>query len=63
MRAVPLSNDQLRQQMALGKVFAGFTEGAIRFRPTYKFDSKNKVRRGATAMMVVSHHNGNVSRS
>ncbi|KAL1518982.1 hypothetical protein AB1Y20_003251 [Prymnesium parvum] len=42
MRAVLLGNDQLRQQMRLGRVFDGFQEAEIKFRPTYKFDSKQK---------------------
>mmetsp|Transcript_42494 Transcript_42494/g.117618 ORF Transcript_42494/g.117618 Transcript_42494/m.117618 type:complete len:403 (-) Transcript_42494:212-1420(-) len=42
MRAVLLGNDQLRQQMAAGNVFNGFEEGDITFRPTYKFDSKQR---------------------
>ena len=39
-RAVLLANDQLRRQMSEGCAFAGYSEGEIRFRPTYKFDSK-----------------------
>ena len=34
-----LHNDQLRQQRAQGKVFAGFHEREIGFRPTYKVDA------------------------
>lgn len=33
-----LKFDQLRDQMREGKVFHGFTEGQITFRPTYKYD-------------------------
>ncbi|KAG0151172.1 hypothetical protein CROQUDRAFT_651379 [Cronartium quercuum f. sp. fusiforme G11] len=33
-----LAADQLRYQMESGKVFEGFEEGVIKFRPTYKFD-------------------------
>jgi phosphatidylinositol-bisphosphatase len=33
-----LKFDQLRDQMQEGKVFHGFTEGPITFRPTYKYD-------------------------
>ena len=40
-RAVLLANDQLRRQMAEGGAFVGYNEGEIRFRPTYKFDSKD----------------------
>ncbi|KAH7946716.1 hypothetical protein HPB52_003773 [Rhipicephalus sanguineus] len=32
-----LENDQLRQQQQQGKVFGGYTEGPITFRPTYKY--------------------------
>lgn len=31
-----LEHDQLRDQMRLGNVFQGFTEGNLNFRPTYK---------------------------
>ena len=40
MRGVLLANDQLRRQMSEGGAFAEYREGEIRFRPTYKFDSK-----------------------
>ena len=30
--------DQLRLQMAAGRVFDGFQEGSVTFRPTYKYD-------------------------
>ncbi|XP_065057148.1 type II inositol 1,4,5-trisphosphate 5-phosphatase-like isoform X2 [Rhopilema esculentum] len=30
--------DQLRKQMVAGKVFQGYTEGKLKFKPTYKFD-------------------------
>jgi len=33
-----LNADQLHQQRALGNVFEGYQEGAIMFRPTYKYD-------------------------
>lgn len=33
-----LASDQLRGQMEAGKVFEGFEEAKITFRPTYKFD-------------------------
>jgi phosphatidylinositol-bisphosphatase len=33
-----LSFDQLKQQIESGKAFQQFQEGAIRFKPTYKFD-------------------------
>jgi len=33
-----LNADQLNQQRALGNVFEGYQEGAIMFRPTYKYD-------------------------
>ena len=39
-RAVLLANDQLRTQMASGAAFGEFCEGAIHFRPTYKYDKK-----------------------
>ena len=42
MRAALLANDQLRLEMARGAVFGGFLEGAIDFRPTYKFDARDK---------------------
>ena len=35
-----LAHDQLRRQMGTGQAFAGFAEGEIRFRPTYKFDRR-----------------------
>ena len=35
-----LAHDQLRRQMATGGAFAGFAEGEIHFRPTYKFDRR-----------------------
>jgi phosphatidylinositol-bisphosphatase len=34
-----LEHDQLRDQMKLGNVFQGFTEGNLSFRPTYKYDT------------------------
>ncbi|ALC49830.1 Ocrl, partial [Drosophila busckii] len=33
-----LQNDQLRQEMSMDKCFSGYTEGEIRFEPTYKYD-------------------------
>lgn len=33
-----LQYDQLRQEMRRGKCFEGYTEGEIKFRPTYKYD-------------------------
>ncbi|BFG01106.1 type II inositol 1-4-5-trisphosphate 5-phosphatase [Drosophila madeirensis] len=33
-----LQYDQLRQEMRKGKCFEGYTEGEIKFRPTYKYD-------------------------
>ncbi|KAH8294451.1 hypothetical protein KR018_006750 [Drosophila ironensis] len=33
-----LQYDQLRQEMSRGKCFEGYTEGDIKFRPTYKYD-------------------------
>ncbi|KAH8259069.1 hypothetical protein KR038_005793 [Drosophila bunnanda] len=33
-----LQYDQLRQEMQRGKCFEGYTEGEIKFRPTYKYD-------------------------
>lgn len=42
MREVLLANDQLAQQREKGRVFLGFEEGQILFRPTYKFDKHNK---------------------
>lgn len=33
-----LRNDQLRQQKLLGKIFHGFHEAEITFKPTYKYD-------------------------
>ncbi len=36
--AVLLANDQLQRERAAGRAFAGFEEGDIAFRPTYKFD-------------------------
>ena len=38
MRDVMLANDQLRREMRKGKVFFGFREGPLDFRPTYKYD-------------------------
>ena len=35
-----LAHDQLRRQMTTGEAFAGFAEGEISFRPTYKFDRR-----------------------
>lgn len=35
---VLLEYDQLSQQHKVGNVFSGYKEGAIRFRPTYKYD-------------------------
>ena len=35
---VLLNNDQLLREMQQGKVFRGFGEGPLNFRPTYKFD-------------------------
>lgn len=41
MRAVLLNNDQLTLEMRANRVFTGgWHEGAIAFRPTYKFDKK-----------------------
>ena len=37
-----LEHDQLRRQMAANEAFGGFTEAAIAFRPTYKFDKHDK---------------------
>lgn len=34
-----LEHDQLKDQMKLGNVFQGFTEGSLNFRPTYKYDT------------------------
>ena len=34
-----LEADQLKHQIAQKKVFEGFTEGALAFRPTYKYDA------------------------
>ena len=31
--------DQLRAEMAARAVFPGYAEGALRFRPTYKYDA------------------------
>ena len=42
MKAALLANDQLRAQMSSGRVFGGFVEGDIHFRPTYKFDKKDR---------------------
>lgn len=36
--SIILEQDQLKEQMRLGHVFSGFTEGPIQFRPTYKYD-------------------------
>ena len=36
-----LRNDQLITQMAEGRVFEGFQEGHITFRPTYKYDNNS----------------------
>ncbi|OUM70502.1 hypothetical protein PIROE2DRAFT_1378, partial [Piromyces sp. E2] len=36
-----LKNDQLINQMAEGKVFEGYHEGHISFRPTYKYDNNS----------------------
>lgn len=33
-----LLQDQCRREMAAGRVFKGLREGALTFRPTYKFD-------------------------
>jgi hypothetical protein len=33
-----LLDDQLRNEMQIGRAFQGFREGAIKFQPTYKFD-------------------------
>ena len=38
VRTELLAKDQLRRQMRDGAAFAHFSEGAISFRPTYKFD-------------------------
>ena len=40
MRAVLLNNDQLRAEMRARRVFNGWSEGEIHFRPTYKFDKR-----------------------
>lgn len=37
--SIILEQDQLKEQMRLGHVFSGFTEGPINYRPTYKYDS------------------------
>ncbi|KAJ2129006.1 Inositol-1,4,5-trisphosphate 5-phosphatase 1 [Coemansia sp. RSA 678] len=34
-----LQHDQLKDQMAAGKVFRGYNEADVRFAPTYKYDS------------------------
>lgn len=38
-----LSKDQARAQMVSGCIFHGFTEGAVAFNPTYKFDKGTDV--------------------
>jgi phosphatidylinositol-bisphosphatase len=43
MCAVLLANDQLRQESVAGRVFAGFEEALITFRPTYKYDKDSAV--------------------
>ena len=40
--AALLEHDQLRRQMAASEAFGGFTEAAIAFLPTYKFDRHDK---------------------
>ena len=42
MRAVLLANDQLRVAMHQRAAFSGWAEGAIAFRPTYKFDKRRR---------------------
>ena len=49
-----LHNDQLRQQREAGRVFAGFFERDIRFRPTYKVDPQGQpYKEGAHSQPVV----------
>lgn len=38
-----LEHDQLMHARASGAAFSGFTEGVIRFDPTFKFDKKSAV--------------------
>ncbi|KAF0703411.1 hypothetical protein AaE_015389 [Aphanomyces astaci] len=38
-------NDQLRKEMAAGRVFQRFREGPLNFKPTYKFDKGDDVAR------------------
>ena len=41
MHGVLLNNDQLTMLMRFDKVYAGFTEGPLHFRPTYKFNDSS----------------------
>jgi hypothetical protein len=52
-RAVLLANDQLRAQMASGAAFGEFCEGAIHFRPTYKYDKKQNERYDLSAKLRI----------